>query len=325
MQESSNFDHGRRVAIASLGALCLAGAAPAFAQSYPARPVKIVISTGAGGVTDIVFRAVAEELGKKIGQAVVVENKPGANGLIAAQVVKSASPDGYTLYGGDLTKVSSVFLVNSLDATTELAPVSSILSGDFFIYAPAALNIRSMKELAAYAKTTPGGLRLATVASYLNMILTLVSKRAGFEFENIPYKTSGETILAMLNGDVNGTLNAGAGFAPQVTSGKLRVLGTLSSKRSSLFPDAPTLTEQGISVDLMFDFGLWAPQNTPQGVVTQLNAAIADVMKTPAIVERVRSLGMVPSPSSPAELVQRHRASDAINREAAALVAYKPQ
>ena len=225
-------------------------AAPVHAQTFPNKPMRLVIGYGAGGITDILNRILAEEMSKKFGQPVVVENRTGAAGLIAAQAVKAAPPDGHTLIGGSASTWHPVFVQQGLIATNDFAPIASFAAGDWMIYAPASTNVKSIKEFVAYAKSKSlNKPRHMSVGGLNHMLLSLVGKGAGIEFEEIRYKTSAEAVAGILAGDGDITINSIAGFEGFMNSGQLRPITTLSAQRSVFKPEVPTAMEQGINFE----------------------------------------------------------------------------
>jgi tripartite-type tricarboxylate transporter receptor subunit TctC len=295
----------------------------AFAQAWPAKPVKVIIGYGAGGSTDIILRLVSEDLSKRLGQPFVVENRTGANGLIAANAVKGAAPDGYTIYGGSATPFTSVFMKDNMDAAKELQPVSILALGDWFLWVRSDLGVTNIKDLAAKAKTMK--LKFATPSPANHALMAAIAKQAGFEYENIPYKTTDQTITSMLAGDTEMTLNNPAGFTPHQQAGKLRAILTLAPTRTPLMPDVPTAKEQGINLETRFNMAMWVPVGTPRDVVAKLGAAIGEAVKTPAVGEKVRGISMIPTGSTPEELVRTFQSEVRTYSEAAKLVGMQPQ
>lgn len=296
----------------------------AFAQTFPSKPVRILVGYGPGGASDVAVRVVAEELTKLLGQPVVVENRAGANGLVAANVVKNAAPDGYTLYGGSVLNFASTFLKdNPLDAPKELQPVSQIAQGDNFIFARADLGISSLKELAEKSKTTT--IRFSSPSQTQFLVTSLLAKRGGIAFDNIPYKTTDQVVISLLSGDGDFTANSLPGMPPHIESGKVRVLAALGGSRSSLLPNVPTAREQGIDLNYSFHLSLWAPLSTPTPVVAKLNAAVAEAVKVPNVAEKLRGLAMVPKWASPEDVLRAHSDSIKIFVEASHITGFKPQ
>lgn len=301
----------------------LAAASAASAQAWPNKPVRIVIGFGAGGSTDIIVRLVAEDLGKRLGQSFIVENRTGANGLIAANAVKTAAPDGYTLYGGSATPFTSVFMKDNMDAAKDLAPVSIMALGDWFVWVRSDLGVTNLRELAAKGKTQK--LKFASPSPANHALMAVVTKQLGFEYDNIPYKTTDQTITAILAGESDFTLNNPAGFTPHASAGKLRAVATFAPGRTPLMPTIPTAREQGVNMETRFNMGIWAPLGTPREVVARLNAAIADAVKTQAVAEKIGGISMIPGGSTPEELVRTFQSEVRTYQEAANLVGMQPQ
>jgi tripartite-type tricarboxylate transporter receptor subunit TctC len=288
--------------------------------------MRLVVGYGAGGVTDVLARVVAQEIGPRLGQPVVVENRVGANGQIAAVAVKTAAPDGYTLYTGSVASFSPTFMKdNPVVATKELAPISVTAFGDWFLYAPASINVSNLKELAAYAKANPTQFRFAAPSQSNTMLMAAVAKRMGFEFENIPYKTTDQTIQAMLSGDAQVTLNAASGFEGFVNSGKVRAIATLGEQRSPLMPAANTANEQGVPLSLRFVHGLWTTIGTPREAINRLSGAVIEAVKSPAAAEKIKNIAMAPGGSSPEDLIRATEAEARFYADAAAITGFKPQ
>ena len=317
--------HALKFLVLSLLAMLTMAGTPSIAQTYPNKPIKIMVGFLPGGVTDVLNRLIADELRRLGGQPVVVENRPGVAALLAAQAVKGAPPDGYTLYGGSVTAFTSLYMLNSMDAPRELLPISTFAVGDWFLYVPAEIGVNNLKELAAYAKANPGKFRFSSLSPSNTMLMAVLAKRLGFDFENISYKTTPQVIQALLSGDTQSTFNAASGFESYVQSGKLRAITTLSPKRSPTLPDAPTAVEQGVPLNVQFSNGLWAPLGTPRDVIMKLNGMVAEAVKNPTTAERIRNVGLVPIPSAPEEMIEKFNLEMSFYREAAALIGFKPQ
>lgn len=302
-------------------ALC---AAPALAQQpYPNRPVKLVVGNAPGGATDVVARLYAEELAKVLKQPFVVENKPGAGSLLGALAAKNAPADGYTLYFGSTLNFTSTFVkTNSIDAAKEFVPVAKVAQGDLFVYARGDLGVNNIKELAAKAKA--GTLHHSSPSPTQYLLAAQISKAAGFQFDNVPYRSTDQALLALLSGNGAFMVNSLPGMPEHVRSGKLKILATVGAERSTLMPDVPTLKEQGVNMEMDFFLGIWAPQGTPRDVVNKLNAAVHEASKSPALREKVTSLAMVAKPTTPEDLLRSHEVSTKAYQEAAALVGFKP-
>jgi tripartite-type tricarboxylate transporter receptor subunit TctC len=299
-------------------------AGAASAQTWPAKPVRVVIGFGAGGATDLVSRVMSDEVGKILNQSFVIENKPGASGMVAANTVKNSPPDGYTLYGGNATALTKIFFKdNPLDPPKDFTPVSTLSLGDEFVFVRADLGINSIKDLVAKAKTMR--LRHASPAVPQNLLTAVMAKQAGFTYENIPYKTTDQVITALLSGDGDFVVTSLPGFIPHIQAGKLKVIGVMGATRSALQPNVPTLKEQGVDMEFRFNLGYWGPRGVPEDIVAKLVAAVAQAAKAPAAVEKIGSTSMVPTASTPEELVRIHNMEVQTYTEAAALTGLQPQ
>jgi tripartite-type tricarboxylate transporter receptor subunit TctC len=309
--------------LALLAACCSPGLGKA--QSFPARPLRLIIGFAPGGITDVLNRMVAEKMGAHLGQPVVVENRPGANSLLAAQAVRNAAPDGYTLFGGVSTVFAPVFMKSGFSAATELAPVAATVTGDWYMYVTSSLGVGSIKELVAWAKSNPGKLRFAAPATSNHMLMAVFSKRLGMEFENIPYKATDQTILSLLAGDTQVTFNAAAGFEPYLQNGKLRAIATLAPARTALMPDVPTAAEQGVPLVLRFNHGIWTALKVPRDVIARLGEGVNAALQDPQLQEAARKASLAVVSMTPEEMVRTYEGQIQFFTEAAALINFKPE
>jgi tripartite-type tricarboxylate transporter receptor subunit TctC len=263
----------------SLALLALSAAlaaAPAIAE-YPAKPVRLVVPFAAGGPTDTVARAVAQQMTRSMGQPVIVENKPGADGAIAAQTVAAAAPDGYTL----LFASSSLFALPysmkpaPFDTLADFAPVSSVARFTFCLYVNPAVPAKTPRELIAYARANPGTLNFATSNMTEHLAAALFMKAAGIDMVRVPYKGAAQAMPDLVAGLVHvnfGPMNAGLPF---VRDGRLRLLATLLPERSSQTPDTPTLDEAGVpGVTVQTSQVIVAPAKTPRDIVDRLSREV---------------------------------------------------
>jgi tripartite-type tricarboxylate transporter receptor subunit TctC len=307
-----------------LALLMMFASAAVPAQTWPARPVKVITGYGAGGAIDVVTRAMTDELTKRMGQAFIVENRPGAAGLLAAQAVKAAPADGYTILAGSVSSIGPVFVKsNPLDAAKELQPVSLMALGDWFIFARGDLGVGTLKELAV--KGNSGRLKFGTLAPAIDALMAVAAQPLGLKYEVIPYKTTDQVMAALLSGDIDFTMNSLAAFSGQIQAGKIRSLATFSSARTTLTPNVPTAKEQGVNMEIRFNQGVWAPLGTPKDVVGRLSAAVTEAVKAPAAAERIAALQEIATGSTPEELLRVFQAEVRTYEEAAKLVGLQPQ
>jgi tripartite-type tricarboxylate transporter receptor subunit TctC len=296
----------RRQAAAALAALA---GAPAFAQSWPSRPVRIVVPFAAGGIADLTARAVGESLASRIGQPVVVENKPGAGGVTAGDAVVRAPADGQTLLlVSNGTAVSAgLFKHLPFDAQRDFAPVS--LVGVFGLGVLVAANspFKSLGDLLAAAKAQPGKLNVATVAvgSTQNLAAQLLKTTAGIDVQVVPFNATPAVVTALRGGQVDAAVEILGPVKAQVTAGALRVLATLGRKRAAGWPDVPTVAESGGAL-AAFDVSSWnglaAPAKTPPATVAKMNAEVQAVLALPALRQRLAALDVEARGSTPDQL-----------------------
>lgn len=262
-----------------------AGAASAQAD-FPNRPVTLIVSAAPGGTTDIAARLIAQPLGAALGQSVVVENKPGASGGIAAQAVARAKPDGYTLllqYSGFQVITPHVTPAAGWDPIKDFSPVANVLSAPQVVVVRPDLPIKSLKELVAYAKANPGKLNYASSGNgSLQQVATeLLNQMAGTQITHIPYKGTGPALNDLLGGAVDMTITTPPPLLGQIAAGKLRALAVTGNARLPSLPDVPTAAEAGYP-DLIVSswFAMYAPKDTPAPVVDKIAGEIQKIMKT---------------------------------------------
>lgn len=282
---------------ASLAALAtLAWPLAAQAQSFPSKPIKLVIAFPAGGPTDITMRQLAENAGKVLGQPVIVENKPGAGGTLPAQALQTAAPDGYTVGQIPLGvfRIGYTTKIN-WDPVKDISYVINVTGYAFGMVVPADSPIKNWKDFVAYAKANPGKLTYGSTGNLTSPHLTteLVAQQAGIELQHVPYKGNADLMQALLGGHLMAASDS-TGWAPHVESGKLRVLNTWGDKRLAKFPDAPTLKELGYDIVQNSPFGIGAPKGTPPDVVKKLHDAFKQAMEEPSYVAALGRYDMVP-------------------------------
>jgi len=278
----------------------------AFAQGYPNRPIHIVAPFPAGGGYDFLARLMAPELAKSLGQAVIVENKAGANGNIGTDAVAKAAADGYTLLmGGNSPLALNVALYPSLpyEPVRDFAPISRVATQPNLLAAHAKVPVKSVAELVAYAKANPGKLTYGSNGngSPQHLAAELLKRMAGVDIVHVPYKGAAPTAAALLAGEVSIAFNIILLPLPQVHAGRLTGLAVASSKRSPLAPDIPTMTELGYPIDIDTWYALVAPAGTPPEVIARLNAETVRILALPELRERTKSQGIELGSSTPEE------------------------
>ena len=282
--------HAQRLALAAFAALALL-APGARAQPYPSHPVRMVVPFAPGGATDIIARIVAQRLADRLGQSVVVENKPGAGTTIGNAEVAKAKPDGYTFLFAPTPFVISQVVYPKLpyDPQKDFAPVSLLATSPFILVVNAAFPARTTAELVAIAKAKPGTVTFASAGNGTvpHLAGELFRLRAGVDIVHVPYKGGGPAIVDLVSGQVPMMFATPIEVSAHVQSGKLRVLGTTSLARLAAMPDVPTLSESGYpDFEVLSFFGVLAPAGTPPEIVDRVAADLAAVMELPDVRDR---------------------------------------
>lgn len=289
----------RAFAIAMAGAACVA--APARAQTYPSRPIRLVVPWPAGGGTDNVARLLAEYLGPAFGQTIVVDNRGGANGVIGSQVVARSAPDGYTLMFSDIfSHVLNKQLVKSLpyDIVADFAPVTQVSTVPLLLVVHPSMPARSVAELVRLAREKPGQISYASfgVGSQAHIAGEMLKIMGGIDMVHVPYKGGAAALNDTLGGQVPVNFS-GINLARQhVAQGKLHALAVTATTRSKYMPEVPTVAEapgfEGYEASV--PFAVWAPAGTPADIVAKLNAATAKVIASPQFRQRLEAIGTSP-------------------------------
>ena len=297
----------RRTVIAALSATALAGLAHAQAPAFPTRPVTMVVPFPAGGITDTIARALAQKMGDTLGQSVIVDNKPGGGGQIAATQVKQAAADGHTVFVG----ATEMFAINqnlfrkfSYEPLKDFTPISSLIASPLVLVVPANSPVNSVNDLVQQAKTRKGGMNFASqdIGSIGHLLGELFRGQTGGEYNHVAYKGSAPALQDVMAGQVDMMFDPVITTAPLIAGKKLKPLAIAAAKRSPQLPDVPTLAELGIKgVDAGVWFGAVAKAGTPEPVVAKLNDAFLKALKDPEILKRFSEQGMQPFPSSPAQ------------------------
>ena len=288
---------------ALLGAsLTLVGAA--IAQSYPSKPIRLVVPFTPGGVTDTSGRLIAEQLSKRLGQQVVVDNKPGASGNIGTQQVAAAEGDGYTLllgFDGTLVINPHVFPKTGFDTLKDFAPIGKIGDAVLILVANPSFPAKNLKDLIALSKTQAGGLSYGTsgTGGTPHIAGELLRQRTGANLVHVPYKGGGQALTDVLGGNIPLVYTAIASAIPHVKSGKLLPIAVSSSKRASSMPDVATFIENGVTdFEASSWVGLLAPAKTPRAIVARLNTELTAVLNDPEVKERLNGMGITAAPGT---------------------------
>jgi len=290
---------------------CVVQAGGAWGQAYPARPIRWVAPFPPGGTTDIVARIVAERLTETLGQQVSLDNRPGAGGNIAAEIVVKAPADGYTVLTGfpGLAINPSLYAKMNYDPLKDLAPVILISSAPLLMVAHPALPARTVKELIALAKRRPGELSFPSAGNGSSSHLggELFKSVAGIDIQHVPYKGSMQGMVDLISGRMQLMINPLPEMIPFVESGKLRGIAVAGLKRSAVMPDLPTIAETLPGFEVTTWNGLMAPAATPKEIVARLNAEVVKLLKAPATMKRMTELGLDTIASTPEQFADHLR------------------
>lgn len=299
-----------RARLTALMAVCLATALPAAAQTYPERPVKLVVPYAPGGSADITARLVSDEWGKALGQSIVIENKAGAGGNVGVDSVAKSKADGYTigLQTVSLAINPGLFPRMPYDTLKDLEPIGMVASSQHVLVVNPQLPASNVKELIALAKAQPGKLNYGSAGngSTFHMSAELFKAVAGTEIVHVPYRGGGPALNDTIAGMVNMSFPVLSAARGMVESGRLRALGVTGPQRSALLPNVPTIAEAGLP-DYNFEtwFMVFAPAGTPKAVIDKLNASLNQALGSPALKERMVREGFDPIPSTPAQAERR--------------------
>src|SRR5262245_23618409 len=298
---------GARLLLSAAFAMSMASLAhtQSRAQSYPVKPIKLVVPFPAGGATDTAARLVAQRLQIGLGQTVVIENQSGAGGTIGARQVATAAPDGYTLMMGSLSTFGTHPVLYKLDydPMKAFAPVASAVIDKLVMVAGPALQVKTIQELVAHAKANPGRLNYGNAIGIgPHFTVEMFKLKSGSNIVHIPYRGGAPMISDLLAGQIHMTINGKSVLLPHIQAGKLRALAVTSAKRWSEYPDVPTMLEVGY-LDAPYDtlFGLVAPADTPQPIIAKLNATINDGLRSDEMRAALDRLGIEPLITTQAE------------------------
>ncbi|WP_256222929.1 tripartite tricarboxylate transporter substrate binding protein [Variovorax sp. PDC80] len=288
---------------------------PATAQQdYPNKPIRLIVPFTPGGVTDTGARVVADKLGARLGQSVVVDNRPGASGNIGTQMVATAAPDGYTLllgFDGTLVINPHVYAKVPFDTLKDFVPVSKIGDAVLIIVVHPSVPAKTLSELVAYSKTNPGGVSYgsAGTGSTPHLAGELLKARTGANFVHVPYKGGGQSMTDLVGGSLPMLYTAVAGAYPFVQKGQIRPIAVSSAQRLASLPEVPTVAESGVpGFESSSWIGILAPAKTPQPIVERLQRELHAVVQSPEVRERLASLGISALGNTPAEFGQQIRA-----------------
>lgn len=292
-------------AMTVLAAACAVAGTPAWAQSYPSKPLRIVVPQLPGGGNDTIARMIAQKLTVALKQQVVADNRPGAGGLIAAELVAKSAPDGYTLL---LANVATMAIIPNVqkkvpyDPVKDFEPVSLVASAPLLVVVHPSLPVTSVKQLIALAKAKPGQLNYASngVGSSTHLATEMFKMMTGTKMVHVPYKGLSAATTDLMSGQVQVMFSSAVAMMPQVKAGRLRAIAMTGAKRSPAIPDVPTVAEAGVpDYEAGSWYGICAPAGTARLIVDQLSREIAAAVKSPDVIERLALEGVIPVGSTP--------------------------
>jgi tripartite-type tricarboxylate transporter receptor subunit TctC len=307
---------------ALFGSLLAAFALVSQAQPYPARPVRIIVPFAPGGGSDFIARFMAQRLTIGLGQQVIVENKPGAGGMLGITQGVQAAPDGYTL-----TLIASSYTVNpsiykfSFDPVADITPIIQLSQGPLLIVVNPKVPVKSTQDLIALARAKPGAINFASSGqgSVIHMATELFQSMAGIKMNHIPYKGTGPALTDTIGGQTDVFFSSTATAVPQVHSGKLRAVAVTTLKRIPALPGVPTVNESGVKgYDVVLWHGLIGPKGLPRAIVERINAEAAKALKVKETAEQLQNDGVAPAGGTPEQFLAQIRKEIGVWRKVAA-------
>jgi tripartite-type tricarboxylate transporter receptor subunit TctC len=297
------------VIVAAVAALAAVFSAPSqvVAQDYPQRPIRLLVGFTPGGSTDLVGRLVAAKLSERLGQQVVVDNRAGASGIIAAEIVAKSQPDGYTLLvsGSSISIVGSLYKDTKFDVQRDLEPLALVATTPYVMVAHPSIGVKTVAELIAYAKPRPGKISwgASTPGTVQHLSGEMFKRMAGIDMVFIPYKGTGAMMPDILGGRLQVAVDNVLVLAPHVRLGTLNPLAVTTAKRTPILPDVPSLAESGLAgFDTSGWFSMYCAPKTPAYIVKKLNAEILAIVSLPEVRERLLTFGATPLPGTPDDL-----------------------
>ena len=300
----------RRYLVSGIAAAAIVAAAGSQAQSFPSKPIRVIVPFSAGGPTDITVRQISPRLTELLGQPIVVDNRAGANGIIGAELAAKSPPDGHTM----LMATASVAAINMVtyakppyDTLRDLQPLTPIMTTTSIIVVHPSTPAKNLKDLVALAKARPGQITFGSAGTggTLHFGLEMLIKDAQVKITHVPYKGAAPAVSDVIAGQITGMFVDLPVISPYIRSGKVRALAVASTERSQYFPDVPTAKEVGYpGVEMTNYYGLLVPAKTPKDVVAKLHDAVVKTVNTPSVQENLRSGGADPRTMTPDEFTR---------------------
>ena len=301
----------RHIAYCAFAITTLAGATLAQAQAWPSKPIRLIVPLAPGGGTDIAARVVALYLSEALGQPVLVDNRVGANGVVGVELASKAAPDGYTfVIGSSTTMAANNFLYKNptVEPLRDFVPLAMLGTIDFALMVPAASPVKSVKELIATAKATPGKLSYGFGSSAALLCGEILNNTAGIGIVKVPYKGSPQSLVDLVGERIDLVCDPLGTSLPLIKAGKLRALAVTSSRRNGLAMDVPTMAEAGLPMEHETWAGFFAPAKTPPEIVQRLSAELVKIMSRPDAQAKIIDTGFIPRQMGSQEFGNTHRA-----------------
>jgi tripartite-type tricarboxylate transporter receptor subunit TctC len=299
--------------LCAIRCLCLIFLLPAFAtfafaQTQHVRPIKVIVPFPAGETADLIVRFLADDMAKELGQPVIVDNRPGASGLIGLQAAANAEPDGHTLAMGQLGNMAITPMMNNwqFDVREKFEPVALTYTNYIIILATPSLPVKTLPELIAYSKANRGAVRIGTVGlgSFPHLMFEMLRKQAGLDYTHVTYRGGSQIVPDLMEARIEvSTLGSSTGAA-YINDGRLRAIAMSGRVRNEATPDVPTVSETVPGLTMVGWFGFFAPKGTPAPMINRINAAVNRAMSNPKAQERAKSLHIEPAPGGPADFAR---------------------
>lgn len=262
---------------------------------YPSRPIHIIVGFTPGGGNDLIARIFGQKLSERLGQPVIIENKPGGGAVVATEYVARSAPDGYTLLigaSGAITINPAVYARLPYDPLRDLVPISEMASFPLILVVAASAPFKSVADLVAYAKSNPTKANYSSSSTSFQLVTELFKQKTGAPMQMIPYKGTNDAVTAVIAGEVTATIADAGPVSGQLNGGQLRALAVATPHRLVDMPDVPTMTETGVDVDAVLFSGIFGPKGTPPEVVHRLEKELIEIAKLPDIISRLKALGI---------------------------------
>jgi tripartite-type tricarboxylate transporter receptor subunit TctC len=305
---------GRPILAGTCLAIIALAASDARAQDdvskYPTRPIHIIVGFAAGGGNDIIARVFGQKLSEDLGQPVIIENKPGGGAIVATEYVARSQPDGYTLLVGatGMAINQSIYAKLPYDSLRDFVAISELVSYPLILIVNASSPAKSVSEFVTYAKANADKMNYASASASFQLVTELFKQKTGAPMQAIPYKSANESVLAVVSGQVTTAIADAGPVSPQVKAGKVRALAVAAPKRMEDFPDVPTMKEAGFDIDATLWTGVFAPKETPPGIVGKLEGEFMRIAGLPDVIAHLKQLGIEAIGNSSGEFTKILRA-----------------